>query len=182
MQEPDLSLIRHLKSRGKFEEAHEQLEQWMSAQPNSPYLELEMAGIEDELGRPGVAVPYYQAALAHDPPMPLAVRIRIGLGNDLRALGRIHESRLVLEDARTRGSSPNPALDLFYALTLWQDHDYSAAFRLVWQMADRSGGRRRTLRCTGGLCGITAITLTTSCDKLGGRSYPRPYLQPALAQ
>lgn len=135
MQEPDLSLIRHLKSRGKFEEAHEQLEQWMEAQPNSPYLELEMAGILDELGRPHEAVLYYEDALAHEAPAPLALRIAIGLGNDLRALGRIHESRQVLEKVRSQ-RAPQKALDLFYALTLWQDHDYSAAFRLVWQMAE----------------------------------------------
>jgi tetratricopeptide (TPR) repeat protein len=91
MQEPDLSLIRHLKSRGKFEEAHEQLEQWMEAQPNSPYLELEMAGILDELGRPHEAVLYYEDALAHEAPAPF------GFGAEIAAL--IAEKALYYLDA-----------------------------------------------------------------------------------
>ncbi|POB11685.1 hypothetical protein CO251_03710 [Sulfobacillus sp. hq2] len=132
--EPDLSVIRHLKSRGKFADARAQLEQWMAAERHNPYLEAEMGGVLDELGLIEEAVQFYEQALRHDPPAVLMQHLAIVLGNDLRLLGRIHESRQVLEKARSQGA-PNEILDAVYALTLWRDEDRSAAFRLLWHLA-----------------------------------------------
>lgn len=131
--EPDLTLIRHLKNHGKFEEAREQLAQWMEQEPDNPYLELEMGMILDELNRVKDAIGLYHQALEHDPPKVLKRRIIIALANDLRLNGQIYDARLWLE--RARQEFPHDvALDLFYALTLWNDDDRGSAFRLLWTL------------------------------------------------
>ncbi len=134
MPAPDLSVIRYLKSRGKFEDARDQLNQWLQGEPDNPYLEWEMGSVLDELDQIPEAVRFYQRALRHEPASTLALQVKMRLGNDLRVLGRVSESRQVLEDAR--GEFPvEAALDLFYALTLWADQDYAQSFRLVWKIA-----------------------------------------------
>lgn len=133
MQEPDLTLIRHLKNHGKFEEAREQLAQWMEAEADNPYLEFEMGLILDGLESLTDAIDFYHRAMEHDPPNALKRRIFISLANDLRLKGKIYDSRQWLEQAR-KEFPHDMAIDLFYALSLWKDDDRGSAFRLVWTM------------------------------------------------
>ncbi len=131
MQEPDLTVIRHLKNRGKFEDAREQLAQWMEKEADNPYLELEMGLILDELSKIPEAIDWYRQALTHDPPKALKRQILISLANDLRMNGLIYDARQWLEKAH-KEFPHDVAIDLFYALTLWQDDDRGSAFRLLW--------------------------------------------------
>ncbi|PSR23610.1 MAG: chloramphenicol acetyltransferase [Sulfobacillus acidophilus] len=114
---PDLSLVRHLKSRGRWDEARLRLEVWLNADPENPRLLYEMALVLDNQGREEEAIAYYQQALAGDLDQMHRVDAMLGLGSSLRAVGRVHESYQVLADATSQ--YPNHlALKVFFAFTL----------------------------------------------------------------
>ncbi len=129
--DPDLSLVRRLKAKGRYEEALHQLEAWLTADPDNPILLYEMASGLDNQGLEDRAIPYYRRALDAGLDPVHRVDCLVGLGSSLRVVGRIQESHAVLK----QGMKEYPhhlALKVFYALTLEKMGDYGdAIFELL---------------------------------------------------
>ena len=115
--DPDLSLVRRLKAKGRYDEALAQLDAWLSGDPDNPILAYEMAATLDNQGRELEAIPYYQKALLGELDRLHRVDAIVGLGSSLRVVGRIRESFSVLAAGRQEFPR-NQALQVFYALTL----------------------------------------------------------------
>lgn len=113
---PDLSLVRHLKGKGRFEEAERQLAVWLNEDPDNPRLLFEMAVLLDNQAREAEAIPYYESALAGDLDRVHRVDAYIGLGSSLRVVGRIQESYQVLQRALEEYPH-HMALKVFASLT-----------------------------------------------------------------
>lgn len=114
---PDLSLVRRLKAKGRYEEAQRQLQAWLDADPENPRLLFEMAVVLDNQGLEDDAIPYYQAALSRDLNGAQRVEAYLGLGSSLRVVGRVFESYQVMSSA-VEEYPQHLALKVFYALTL----------------------------------------------------------------
>lgn len=125
---PDLTMIRHLKSKGRYEEARDQLAIWLEADPDNPRLVLEMGFTLDNLGDEVHAIPFYERALALGLDPADRPDAYIGLGSSLRVTGRTWDSRKVFERALGEFSD-HPGIRVFYALTLYQDGNASDAVR-----------------------------------------------------
>lgn len=123
---PDLSLVRHLKSRGRLDEARLRLEAWLNADPQNPRLLYEMAVVLDNQGREDEAILYYQRALSGDLDQVHRVDATVGLGSSLRVVGRVHESFQVLSNA-LKAYPDHLALKVFLALTLERMGNYGDA-------------------------------------------------------
>ncbi|AEJ38923.1 chloramphenicol acetyltransferase [Sulfobacillus acidophilus TPY] len=125
--EPDLTLVRHLKAKGRFEEAQAQLQQWLAEDPANPRLLWEMAVLLDNQNKEADAVLYYQRAIELGLDRMHLADAYLGWGSSLRVVGRYSESRQVLE----RGIAEFPhhaGLKVFHALTLWTLDNYGDAF------------------------------------------------------
>ncbi len=125
---PDLSMIRHLKSKGRFEEARDQLAIWLESDPENPRLVVEMAFTLDNLGDEAAAIPYYEKALELGLDPTQRPDAYIGLGSSLRVVGRTWAARQLLEKGLEEFAQ-HPAMRVFYALALFQDHNAGDAFR-----------------------------------------------------
>lgn len=135
---PDLSLVRHLKIKGRYEEAERQLAVWLSEDPDNPRLLFEMALILDNQGREAEAINYYQSALAGELDGAHRIDALIGLGSSFRVVGRVFESHQVLAEAR-REYPGHAALDVFYALTLEQQGNYGDAIGTLLSLITETG-------------------------------------------
>lgn len=133
---PDLTMIRHLKSKGRYQEARDQLAAWLEADGDNPRLVLEMAFTLDNLGDEGTAIGYYERAFALGLDVSLRADAYIGLGSSLKVVGRTWQSRKVLEDGLEEFPH-HPGMRIFYAFTLFQDGNPADAFRQVLDVAIR---------------------------------------------
>lgn len=114
---PDLSLVRRLKAKGRYDEALQQLNAWLDGDPDNPLLLYEVAATLDNQGRAADAIPFYQQALAGELDPLHRVDAIVGLGSSLRVTGRIRESYGQLSEG-LREYPRHQALKVFYALTL----------------------------------------------------------------
>ncbi|WP_243239258.1 tetratricopeptide repeat protein [Sulfobacillus harzensis] len=135
---PDLSLVRHLKAKGRYEEAERQLRIWLDEDPENPRLVFEMAVILDNQGREAEAIDFYQSALDGDLDGAHRIDAMIGLGSSLRVVGRVLESYQVLEKAHHEYPH-HMALAVFYALTLEQMGNYGEAISTLLQVIAETG-------------------------------------------
>ncbi len=137
-QVPDLSLVRRLKAKGRYEEAERQLAVWLEGDPDSPRLRFEMASVLDNQGREQDAIPYYEAALAGDLDPAHRVDALLGLGSSLRVVGRTHDSHRVMAGALEEFPH-HLGLKVFYALTLEQMGNFGEAISLLLDIITESG-------------------------------------------
>jgi tetratricopeptide (TPR) repeat protein len=135
---PDLSLVRHLKSRGRWDEARLRLEAWLEVDPENPRLLYEMALVLDNQGREDEAITYYQQALAGDLDQVHRVDAELGLGSSLRVVGRVYESFQVLQEAIVRHPD-HLALKVFFAFTLERMGNYGDAVTQLLDVILKSG-------------------------------------------
>ncbi|MCL5116876.1 MAG: tetratricopeptide repeat protein [Firmicutes bacterium] len=135
---PDLSLVRHLKTKGRFEEAERQLTIWLEEDPENPRLLLEMATLLDNQGREGEAIPFYEGALAGELDRPHRVDAYVGLGSSLRVEGRIHDSEQLMQKAMEEYPH-HMALKVFSALTLERMGNYGEAIQRLLDVIVESG-------------------------------------------
>jgi tetratricopeptide (TPR) repeat protein len=123
---PDLSLVRRLKAKGRYQEAERRLGIWLKEDPENPRLLLEMAELLDNQGREAEAIAYYEEALGHGLDPLHRAEAYAGLGSSLRVVGRINDSHAVL--SRAVDEFPQHlALKVFLALTLEQQHNFGQA-------------------------------------------------------
>lgn len=133
---PDLTMIRHLKAKGRYQEARDQLASWLEAEGDNPRLVLEMAFTLDNLGQEVEAITYYEKAFALGLDKGQRSDAYIGLGSSLKVVGRTWQSRKVLEEGLAE--FPNhPSMRIFYALTLFQDGNPADALRQVLDVTIR---------------------------------------------
>ncbi|MCY0879154.1 MAG: tetratricopeptide repeat protein [Firmicutes bacterium] len=123
---PDLSLVRRLKAKGRYEEAERRLAIWLADDPDNPRLLLEMAELLDQQRREEEAIGYYEAALTHGLDPLHRAEAYAGLGSSLRAVGRIHDSYRVLSEA-VREFPQHLALKVLLALTLEKQQNFGEA-------------------------------------------------------
>lgn len=129
--EPDLSLVRRLKAKGRYDEALRQLEAWLTADPDNPILLYEMASGLDNQSLEDQAIPYYRRALDAGLDRVHRVDCLVGLGSSLRVMGRVQESHAVLKQG-VKEYPHHLALKVFYALTLEKMGNYGdAIFELL---------------------------------------------------
>ncbi len=133
---PDLTIIRHLKSKGRYQEAKDQLAAWLEAEGDNPRLVLEMAFTLDNLGEEMEAIGYYQRAFDLGLDISQRADAYIGLGSSLKVLGRTWESRKVLEEGLAEFPS-HPSMRVFYGLTLFQDGNPADALRQILEVTIR---------------------------------------------
>ncbi len=137
-QVPDLSLVRRLKAKGRYEEAQRQLAIWLESDPDSPRLLFEMALVLDNQGREKDAISYYEAALAGDLDPAHRVDALLGLGSSLRVVGLTHDSHRVMAGA-VEEFPHHVGLKVFYALTLEQMGNFGDAISLLLDIIADSG-------------------------------------------
>lgn len=114
---PDLSLVRRLKAKGRYDEAMHLLTAWLAGDPDNPILLYEMAVAFDNQGQEEEAIPYYRKALEAELDRRHRLDAILGLGSSLRVVGRVAESYQILSD----GIAEYPrhlGMKVFYALTL----------------------------------------------------------------
>ncbi len=135
---PDLSLVRRLKAKGRYEEAARQLKAWLGADPENPLLLYEMALVLDNQGYEEQAIPYYQDALSRDLDPLHRVDALLGLGSSLRVVGRVGDSLQVLSQAI--GEFPqHTALKVFYAVTLERMGNFGDAISKLLEVIVENG-------------------------------------------
>lgn len=137
-KEPDLSLVRRLKAKGRHEEAIHQLSVWLEGDPTNPILLYEMALALDNQGRESEAIPYYQNALKAGMDPMHQLHAIIGLGSSLRVVGRLAESHQVLEDGLNQYPGDD-ALRVFLSLTEERMGNYGDAIGLLLDVIVHSG-------------------------------------------
>lgn len=125
---PDLSIVRHLKSRGRHLEARDLLAAWLESDADNPRLLVEMAFVLDNLGLEEEAVGYYERSIERGLGPPWLADAYVGLGSSLRVLGRIWDSRQVLETGLKKFPA-HPGMKVFHALTLYADNNAADAVR-----------------------------------------------------
>ncbi len=126
LESPDLSLVRRLKTKGRYDEALRLLRAWLASDPENPRLLQEIAETLDNQGREEEAIPYYRQALAGDLDVVRRVDAIVGLGSSLRVVGEVAESYRVLEEG-VRQFPDHVALKVFFALTLERMGNYGQA-------------------------------------------------------
>ncbi|MDA8192614.1 MAG: tetratricopeptide repeat protein [Thermaerobacter sp.] len=130
MEQPDLTMVRHLKSKGRFSEARALLEEWLAEDPENPRLWLEMAFILDAMGQEPEAIGCYQRALDGGLDRAFVLEAYIGLGMNWRLTGHLYEARKLLEKAVAE--YPDfPSARVFYALLLYADGNPGDAIRAL---------------------------------------------------
>lgn len=135
---PDLSLVRRLKAKGRYDEAQRQLEGWLRADPENPLLLYEMALVLDNQGHEMQAIPFYQDALKRDLDKLHRVDAMVGLGSSLRVAGRIHESYEVLFEA-SKEFPHHTVVPVFLAMTLERMGNYGDAISTLLQVIAETG-------------------------------------------
>jgi len=135
---PDLSLVRHLKAKGRLAEAERQLAVWLNQDSNNARLLFEMALVLDNQGREADAIDYYERALAGELGLGHRVDAYIGLGSSLRVVGRVFDSFTTLKNA-LQEYPQHIALHVVYALTLERMGNYGEAISELLQVIVESG-------------------------------------------
>lgn len=136
---PDLSLVRHLRGKGRFQEAERQLQEWLKSDPDNPRLLLEMAIVLDNQGAEAKAIEYYEKSLNKGLSQAYRLDALIGLGSSLRVVGRVRESHTVLSQA-VQEFPQDDAAPVFYALTLEKMGDFGSAITALLDVILRVGG------------------------------------------
>lgn len=103
---------------------------WLQEDQENPRLLFEVALVLDNQGREAEAIPYYERALAGDLDRTHQIDAYIGLGSSLRVVGRIHESRQIMERALQQFPR-HLALQVFYAFTLERIGNFGDALSLL---------------------------------------------------
>lgn len=135
---PDLSLVRRLKAKGRYDEVLQQLKAWLESDPENPVLLYEMASALDNQGREQDAISYYRQALDSDLDKMHRVDALVGLGSSLRVVGRVGESYGVLTEALEEFPH-HQALKVFYALTLERMGNFGDAVSQLLDVIAESG-------------------------------------------
>lgn len=135
---PDLSIVRLLKSKGRFAEAERQLKAWLEEDSDNPRLLFEVAVVLDNQGKEDQAIPYYERALSMELDVAHRPEAYIGLGSSLRTIGRIFESHQIL--SRALAEYPHHmALRVFYAMTLERMGNYGDAISQLMEVIAEAG-------------------------------------------
>lgn len=138
-------MVRHLKAKGRYEEARAQLDAWLHQDPDNPRLLLEMAETLDAMGRESLALGYYRRAIAEGLDRAFLLDAYLGLGANLRLMGRYFEARQVLERA-AREFPDSQATRVLLALVLYGDGNAGDAIRglldVILTYADQPDLRR----------------------------------------
>lgn len=130
-------MVRHLKAKGRFDEAQQQLEGWLAEDPEDARLLFEMASLLDNMGKEDEAIPYYQKAIAHELDKAFLPEAYLGLGSSLRVVGAYYRARVTLEKA-SELFPKHEGIHVFLALALYSDGNPGDAMRELLGVVLRS--------------------------------------------
>lgn len=130
--------IRVLREQGEHEAALELALELAAQSPGSAELQLEVASINDNLGRESAAIPFYIKAIAGGLDEAGLRGAYLGLGSSYRVLGRYSEALGVLEEGIDK--FPDAVeLKVFRAMALYNlDRAKEAVASLLMLLAETS--------------------------------------------
>ncbi|WP_421380146.1 tetratricopeptide repeat protein [Bacillus salacetis] len=114
----------------QYEEAKVLLETLVNESPEDPEINFYCGAANDSLGFEKLAIPYYRRALENGISGELREAAYIQLGSSYRCIGEYQFAR----DALAEGLDEfphNPALKVFYALTLYNMGEHKESFTLM---------------------------------------------------
>ncbi|MGM0844099.1 MAG: tetratricopeptide repeat protein [Bacillota bacterium] len=130
--------ITKLKNK-KYEEAKVMLEQLVQLSPEDPEINFYLASANDALGLEKSAIPYYRRAIENGIQGERREAAYIQLGSSYRCIGEYHLAKEVLCTGMEQFPK-NPALKVFYAMTLYNLGDHKESFTLLLNTLINSSG------------------------------------------
>ena len=128
--EERLDLALQLRKENNLLESNEILVKLAEQNPQNAYINYQCAWSFDCLGEEGQAVPYYEKAIQGNLNESDLQNAYLGLGSTFRALGEYEKSKAVLCEAM-KVFPNNEALQVFYAMTLYNLNEHSSAMELL---------------------------------------------------
>ena len=128
--EEQLDLALQLRKENNLLESNEILVKLAEQDPQNAYINYQCAWSFDCLGEEGQAVPYYEKAIQGNLNESDLQNAYLGLGSTFRALGEYEKSKAVLCEAM-KVFPNNEALQVFYAMTLYNLNEHSSAMELL---------------------------------------------------
>ncbi|WP_042474351.1 tetratricopeptide repeat protein [Bacillus ndiopicus] len=125
-----LNYALQLRKENKLIECNKILLQLAEQNPNNAYVNYQCAWSFDSLGEETKAVPYYEKAIQGDLNDEDMANALLGLGSTFRTLGKYEKSKEVLNKAVILFPN-NQALQVFYAMTLYNLNDHQKAMELL---------------------------------------------------
>ncbi|MEC1180285.1 tetratricopeptide repeat protein [Metasolibacillus meyeri] len=125
-----LHFALELRKENKLIESNEQLLQLVEHYPNDAYLHYQCAWSFDVLGEEAKAVSHYEKAIQGDLNDEDMANAYLGLGSTFRTLGKYEQSQEILCKA-IQLFPKNQALQVFYAMTLYNLNDHQTAMELL---------------------------------------------------
>jgi tetratricopeptide (TPR) repeat protein len=124
---------------GKYEEAKVMLENLVNESSEDPEVNFYCGAVNDSMGFEKIAIPYYRRALENGIQGEMREAAFIQLGSSYRCIGEYQFA----SDVLTKGLAEfphNPALKVFYALTLYNmgEHKDSVTLMLKTLVSDAS--------------------------------------------
>ncbi|WP_201261933.1 tetratricopeptide repeat protein [Metasolibacillus sp. FSL H7-0170] len=125
-----LNSALQLRKENKLIECNKILLQLAEQNPNNAYVNYQCAWSFDSLGEETRAVPYYEKAIQGDLNDADMANALLGLGSTFRTLGKYEQSKEILNKAVALFPN-NQALQVFYAMTLYNLNDHQKAMELL---------------------------------------------------
>jgi tetratricopeptide (TPR) repeat protein len=114
----------------KYEEAKALLEALVNESPDNPEINFYCGAVNDSMGLEQMAIPYYRQALENEIEGDLREAAYIQLGSSFRCIGEYEFAREVFSKGLEEYPA-NPAMKVFYAMTLYNMGDHKESFTLM---------------------------------------------------
>ncbi|WPK10493.1 tetratricopeptide repeat protein [Lysinibacillus louembei] len=125
-----LQIALQLRKDNKLTESNKLFVQLAAQHPDDAYLQYQCAWSFDVLGEETQAVPYYEKAIQGELNAEDMANAYLGLGSTFRTLGKYQQSQETLSKAIALFPE-NQALQVFYAMTLYNLNEHSNAMELL---------------------------------------------------
>ncbi|MFJ7665929.1 tetratricopeptide repeat protein [Lysinibacillus sp. NPDC097195] len=132
MYEEQLARAIQLRTENKKQASNQLLVQMVMEYPHDAAVNYQCAWSFDVLGEELKAVPYYEKAIKQGLSGADLEGAFLGLGSTYRTLGEYEKSKKILLQGITLFPS-NKALQVFYAMTLYNLHEHHKAMELLLQ-------------------------------------------------
>lgn len=113
-----------------YKEAKVMFETLVNESPEDPLINFHCGSVNDALGLERVAIPFYRRALENGITGEKREAAFIQLGSSYRCIGEYHFAKDVLTNGLSEFPD-NPALKVFYAMTLYNMGEHKESFTLM---------------------------------------------------